>query len=168
MKQKNCILVVMALSIIVLAIAAPVDVFMISDGEKNIYSRPAPVGCRFMTRYIHSVEKTSVEDDYRIVGERIWSWEERVLSQNAGMPTERPRNGRLIMDGEWLRFRGGRFSWSELFYRVGNDTFGMNELIAFSPYSGHYLLFKLLPSRRLRFTVLKTPFILAFIHGRGL
>lgn len=168
MRLKGCILIAIFFSLAVLAVASPVDVFIIADPETIIYSRPAAVGGRFMTRYVHSIEKTSVEDDYRIVGERIWSWEERVVSQNAGMPIVTPRNGRLIVDEEWFRFRGGRLSWSELFYRVGNEALGMNELIVFPPCSGKYELFGLFPSKLLRFSVKKTPIFFAFINGREL
>ncbi len=168
MRLKGCIIIAIFFSLAVLAVASPVDVFIIADAETIVYSRPAAVGGRFMTRYVHSIEKTSVEDDYRIVGERIWSWEERVLSQNAGMPIVTPRNGRLIVDDDWFRFRGGRLSWSELFYRVGNDALGMNELTVFPPSSGYYELFRLMPSKLLRFSVIKAPLFFAFINARGL
>lgn len=161
------ILAVLLLSPVFLLVVSPVDVLVISDEETGVYFRPAPVGGRFILSYIHSVEKTLVEDDYRIVGGRIWSWEERVLSQNAGMPFVTPRNGRLIMDGEWLRFRGGRHAWNDLFYRVGNEIFGMNEFFVFPPYSSHHKLFRIFPSKRLRFSVSRFPMIFSLVNAKG-
>ncbi|GAB6280962.1 MAG: hypothetical protein STSR0007_10960 [Thermovirga sp.] len=166
MRIKSWILVAMVLSLLLLAVASPIDVLVIADEESDVYFRPVPIGARFILSYIHSVEKTLVEDDYRIVGKRIWSWEERVLSQNAGMPFVTPRNGRLIMDGKWLRFRGGRYMWSVLFYRVGNETFGMNEFFVLPPYTAHYKLFKIFPSKRLRFSVSRFPLIVSIMNAR--
>ncbi len=166
MRIRYWIVAALILSIVFLLAGSPVDVLVISDKGIDVYFMPVPVGARFMLTYIHSVEKTLVEDDYRIVGERIWSWEERVLSQNAGMPFVTPRNGRLIMDGEWLRFRGGRYAWSQLFYRVGNETLGMNEFFVFPPWSSHYRLYMLFPSKRLRLSVSKIPLIISLLKAR--
>lgn len=166
MRLKFWVLSAMLFSLVFFVASSPVDVLVISDRETDVFFVPVPVGARFMLTYIHSVEKTPVEDDYRVVGERIWSWEERVLSQNAGMPFVTPRNGRLIMDGEWLRFRGGRYAWDQLFYRVGNETLGINEFIGFSPWSSHYKLFILFPSKRLRFSVSKFPLIVSLLKAK--
>jgi len=165
MRTRYWILAAMFFSLFVLVAFSPVDVLVISNDELDVYARPFPIGGRFMLTYIHSVEKTLVEDDYRIVSERLWSWEERVLSQNAGMPFVTPRNGRLIMDGEWLRFRGGRYAWSDLFYRVGTDIFGMNEFYVFSPQSDHYKLFRIFPSKRLKFSISKIPLIISLLNS---
>lgn len=96
----------MILSALLFLYFVPVWVLTLSDGEISLLSRPSILGYPFITRYVHSVERTPVEDEYRVVGGRIWGWEERVVSQNAGLPIVVPRNGRLVVDGEWFRFRG--------------------------------------------------------------
>jgi hypothetical protein len=164
-KFRAAVIAVFLLSAAVMALICPVDVLGISGGDSVHYQKPVPVGFRFVTRYIHSVEKTPVEDDYRVVGGRIWSWEERVLSQNAGMPFVLPRNGRLIMDKDWLRFRGGRYCWQDLYVRVGDSRFGENEMIMHSPWNKYYRLFEILPSRRLLFSVKKEILFVALIKG---
>lgn len=126
---------------------------------------PAPVGAVFIAKYIHSVEKTPVEDEYRVTGGRIWVWEERVVSQNAGLPFIKPRNGRLIADGEWFRFRGGRSSMQTIFYRVGDNRTGRNVLVFFSPHPWEYEAFRLFPGKRLRLSVKITPLACAIIRG---
>lgn len=166
MRMKVSFFLIFLISIVIFLTFAPVDVLEISEGNLKLFSRSSPIGARFVTRYIHSVELTPVEDDFRVVCARIWSWEERVLSQNAGMPFVRPRNGRLVIDGEWLRFRGGRYSWKDLVYRVGDDALGKNELIVFTPNSGYYPLFLILPSRRILFSVSRYPLIISIINSR--
>lgn len=84
-----------------------VDYIKILDTEKNvIFSAPTALRHTFTTRYIHSVELTPVEDEYRIIAGRLWTWEERVRSTNAGLPFDRPENGRFIESGNWMVFQG--------------------------------------------------------------
>ena len=72
----------------------PVNVISIcTDGGEAVFSAPVPEGWAFTSRMIHSLEKTPVEDEYRVVSGRIWQWEERFQSNNAGLPTEVPVNG---------------------------------------------------------------------------
>ncbi|HRV71918.1 MAG TPA: DUF1850 domain-containing protein [Thermovirgaceae bacterium] len=165
LKKKAVFFLISMVSAVLMAATYPVDVLGITEGDSVYYRRPVPVGFRFVSRYIHSVEKTPVEDDYRVVGGSIWSWEERVLSQNAGMPFVRPRNGRLIMDEDWMRFRGGRYSWEDLYVRIGDNRFGENEMFGHSPWTGYFRLFELLPSRRLLFSVRKDSLFLALLKG---
>jgi len=74
-----------------------VDVFqMMSRNGDIIFESPTALGHEFTTRYIHSVELTPVEDEYRILGGKLWTWEERVRSTNAGLPFDRPEHGRFI------------------------------------------------------------------------
>lgn len=121
-----------------------VDYFQIFDGnDVLVFSAPAANGNKFTTRYIHSVERTPVEDEYRIVGGRIWMWEERVRSSNAGLPSVKPVRGRFINTGEWFIYQGGRHSFSEYYYRVGNQFLGLNQA-DFDPFgrSNFYDIFK--------------------------
>lgn len=146
----------------------PVSILKISDGEAVLHSSPIPVGYSFTTRYIHSVERTPVEDDYRVVGGKIWAWEERVVSQNAGLPIVIPRNGRLVVDGQWFRFRGGRSAWERFYYRVGDERFGRNILILPGRLQVIHELFRIYPSRRLDFSVRVRPFWEALSKERHL
>lgn len=121
-----------------------VDYFQVFDGnDVLVFSAPAANGNKFTTRYIHSVERTPVEDEYRIVGGRIWMWEERVRSSNAGLPSMKPVRGRFIDTGEWFIYQGGRHSFSKYYYRVGNQFLGLNQA-DFDPFgrSNFYDIFK--------------------------
>ena len=94
--------------------------------DKLIAASPIPNAASFGSSYIHSVQLTPVVDDYRISGGRIRSWEERVMSHNAGLPFDAPRHGRFIVDSPWLIVRGGRMDLGVIAYRVGNEEFGKN------------------------------------------
>ena len=104
----------------------PVNYFMITAQGKLVLAAPMPNAASFSSSYIHSVQLTPVIDDYRISGGRIWSWEERVMSHNAGLPFEAPEHGRFIVDSPWLIVQGGRQDFGVIAYRVGNDKFGRN------------------------------------------
>ena len=147
---------------------APVWNFEIASGEGVLFSRPIPVGYSFTTRYIHSVEKTPVEDDYRVVDGKIWAWEERVVSHNAGLPVVTPRNGRLVSDREWFRFRGGRGCWNRFYYRVGDESVGRNTLKLPGELPTTLELFRTLPSKKLEFSVGAKPLWEAFSQVRHL
>jgi hypothetical protein len=98
-----------------------------ADG-KVVFSRSAPTGFSFILRYIHSVEQTPVEGEYRIVGGCIRQWEERVRSHNAGLPADAPRNGRFFSGEDWMHVQGGRAVFPSIRYRVGNSILGRNVL----------------------------------------
>lgn len=156
MNTKNIFILLLACLTLLGAITVwPVDFMEIRSGDTRILAMPMHSGQKFITRYIHSVQLTPVEDEYHIVGGRIWGWEERVQSHNAGLPFEAPPNGRFIMDPPWMRFQGGRHSWSELIYRVGNDTFGKNEWVF--PPSPPIAIYRLHPGKRMTITVKKLP-----------
>jgi len=130
-----------------------VDFFSINDSTATLFSSPVPYGCSLITEYIHSVEKTAVTDEYVISGGKIWSWEERVSSSNAGMPSVLPNYMHFINDGEKLIFRGGRISQAAINLRVGNEKFGRNcALLASYP---KICLYRTLPDKRLTFAVSK-------------
>lgn len=80
-----------------------------------------------MTRYIHSVELTPVEDYYIVTGGKIWSWEERVRSSKAGMPSTKPPFGRYIETDKWMIYQGGHICWDRYYYRIGNEHLGLNQ-----------------------------------------
>lgn len=121
-----------------------VDYFYVRDDTGElVFAAPAANGNRFTTRYIHSVERSPVEDEYRIASGEIWMWEERVRSSNAGLPSAKPAKGRFIDTGNWLIYQGGRNSVKEYFYRIGNQHFGLNQ-VDFAPYGlcDFYKIFK--------------------------
>jgi hypothetical protein len=107
----------------------PATVLEIRLGNGNILFRePVPEGWAFTSRIVHSLERTPVEDEYRLVGGRIWQWQERFRSNNAGLPTVVPSNGRFLSSSEWFILRGGRNRWQCLDYRVGTSSLGRNVL----------------------------------------
>lgn len=135
-----------------------VDFFEVLDKEDNLLFRsPAALGHTFMTRYIHSVELTPVEDEYYVVSGKLWAWEERVRSSKAGMPSVRPEKGRYIQTPMWMIYQGGRMSWNEYYYRIGNDRLGLNQAV-FQPF-GLRNLYKIFPGKRLVVRVKRRPFL---------
>ena len=133
----------------------PVNLVSFStESGKTIFSGPIPEGWAFTSRIIHSLEKTPVEDEYRVVSGRIWQWEERFQSNNAGLPTEVPENGRFVSTPRWFIIRGGRNRWNVLPYRVGNGDLGRNllalegfgQIKAFEKYPGERLLIEVRPA----------------------
>ena len=86
-------------------------------------------GETFSTEYIHSIQQTPVLDFFAVNGGRLWVWEERTQSTNAGLPTEAPPNGRFYIDTPWLCYQGGRLAIPVLNLRVGNENFGRNVLL---------------------------------------
>jgi hypothetical protein len=100
--------------------------YLTITGDGVSLASPVPNGSSFTTTYIHSVEKTPVIDRYRIVGGKIWVWEEKVRSHNAGLPFDAPEHGSFIMDSGWMIIRGGRRSMESIAYRVGNSEIGRN------------------------------------------
>ncbi|MDR1515793.1 MAG: DUF1850 domain-containing protein [Synergistaceae bacterium] len=103
----------------------PVNYLAIS-GDGVLLASPVPNGAPFITTYVHSVEKTPVIDLYRIVGGKIWIWEEYVRSHNAGLPFSAPEHGSFIMDSGWMTVRGGRRAMERIAYRIGNAEIGQN------------------------------------------
>lgn len=127
---KKWISALFLLCIVVYFAAIPLPALILRDSSGSIlYKFYISPGDSFTLRFIHSVEQTPVEDEYRGVGGRIRLWEERTVSHNAGLPSEAPRNGRFIMGPDWMHVRGGGQSLPILRYRVGNEKFGRNILI---------------------------------------
>lgn len=104
-------------------------------------------GDSFVTTYIHSVQLSPVVDDYRVVGGKLWSWEERVLSHNAGLPFAAPEHGRFIFDPPWMIVQGGRHTFETILHRVGNERFGKNTW-RLAPWS-EIRIFELRPGKKM-------------------
>lgn len=135
-----------------------VDFFQVFDKKGALlFSSPAAVGHKFFTRYIHSVELTPVEDDYIVVDGKLWSWEERVRSSKAGMPSMVPNQGRFFEDDKWMTYQGGRISWSQYYYRVGDKRFGLNQA-ALEPF-GRKNLYCIYPEQCLVVKISRAPFL---------
>ena len=104
----------------------PVNYLEIAGKGGVLFAAPLSSGSPFITEYIHSVQLTPVVDEYRIVQGKIWIWEERVQSHNAGLPFAPPDNGRFIVDAPWMIVQGGRRFERRMVYRVGTEELGRN------------------------------------------
>ena len=124
------------------------------EGEV-LFSAPTRLGEHFTTFYIHSVELTPVEDEYTVIDGRIWSWQERVKSSNAGMPYVLPQEGSYFLRDGWMVYQGGRLNWKTFYLRVGNERFGKNRF-ELAPY-GTTELYKILPGMQLGVTAERKP-----------
>jgi hypothetical protein len=125
--------------------------------DAPLFMAGAPLGQAFATEYIHSVQRTPVEDIYRIVNGRIWSWQERVQSHNAGLPFARPPFGRFRMDDPpWMVVEGGRQSWDAIVLRVGNAELGRN-VFSYGEKAPRTALFERFPGQRLELRVERCP-----------
>lgn len=126
-------------------------VFVHDENGKKLLSFPLYLGDTFRTEYIHSVQLCPVVDIYQADKRRIWLWEERTQSTNAGLPTEAPPRGRFVHFPPWYRYIGGGRAFGSFHLRVGDEHVGRNILTL--P-SGRVLpLFGLHPGRRLTFSV---------------
>jgi hypothetical protein len=128
----------------------PVDCLVVrgEDGTE-LFRVVMPLGREYATRYIHSVQKTPVEDYYKIIRGRIWPVRTRVQSHNAGLPFAAPEGGRFALDPPWMTIEGGRQNWPVIHLRVGGAELGRNE---FRPADGPWRpLYSDFPGRRLSF-----------------
>lgn len=157
-----CVLrVILALSFFyVLFVPMPKVSLSGGGGLLNIV-KTVPLGTSWETRYIHSLELTEVEDLYLFVDNKIWLWEERVKSHNAGLPTEASRCGFFLTDKKWMRFFGGRFSARHQTIRVGDEFIGKNQF-RFPP--GEWLsVFRICPRSRCNVSMFSRPMVLAWM-----
>jgi hypothetical protein len=127
-----------------------------SAREAPLFLAGAPLGQEFATEYIHSVQLTPVEDIYRIVNGKIWSWQERVQSHNAGLPFARPPFGRFRMEAPWMVVEGGRQSWDAIVLRVGDAELGRN-VFSFGANAPRTALYAHFPGKRLELRVERRP-----------
>lgn len=103
-----------------------------------VFCTPVLLGRGMTNTIIHSVQLTPVIDEYRIQEGRIWAWQEKILSHNAGLPSLKPEHGRFVFDPPWMIVEGTRQSWDHLYYRVGTEEFGKN-ILCISSYPCHNL-----------------------------
>ncbi len=118
---------------------------------RRLRSFPLYLGDAFETDYVHSVQLCPVVDRYYAGGRRLWLWEERTQSTNAGLPTEAPPRGRFVHAPPWYRYIGGGRSFESLVLRVGDARWGRNTLTL--PTGEVVPLFELYPGQRLSFRV---------------
>ena len=111
---------------IVLIPNMPVNCLELSSGGEVLFAAPLSMGTSFTTVYIHSVQLTPVVDEYKIVKGKIWGWEERIKSHNAGLPFSAPPNGRFLVEPSWMIVQGGRLVQDRIVYRVGDEKLGRN------------------------------------------
>ena len=151
----------------------PVDALLIRPASSAatleppvpLFAAAAPLGQTFSTEYIHSVQLTPVEDIYRIVNGKIWSWQERVQSHNAGLPFARPSFGRFRMDDPpWMVVEGGRQSWDAIVLRVGNAELGRN-VFSFGANAPRTALYLRFPGKRLELRVERRP-LMTLVRAR--
>lgn len=133
----------------------PVDSLHIERAQGLGLRSLLPLGHSFTTRYIHSVERTPVEDVYYGMDGRICQWRTRTRSHNAGLPATAPVPGRFVSEDPWLVLEGGRLSWDALYLRVGNAQFGQNELDLQA--TSTLLLYKMFPDERVRLSTARLP-----------
>jgi hypothetical protein len=115
----------------------------VNEAGEVVLSFPVYPGNSFSTEYIHSVQLCPVIDEYYVAGGKIWLWEERTQSTNAGLPTEAPRLGRFIHSAPWYRYIGGRRAFDSIRLRVGDAQMGRNALVL--PSGGRVELYKRFP-----------------------
>jgi hypothetical protein len=154
--QTVTVVVLMLLTCAVLFFT-PVPFLVVTNADTTLLAYPILPGQFVVTRYIHSVELTPVEDVFVIRGGVLWQWEERVKSHNAGLPVAPSRNGRFLTKDGWFVFQGGRARFPIIHYRVGTAELGVNEL--FLPPSIVLKLYEKVPQERLRLFVAMSPLV---------
>lgn len=117
----------------------PVDVLEIGiiapgSGEsgETLLRAPALLGRDVRNTILHSVQLTPVIDIYRIQEGRIYAWQEKIMSHNAGLPSLKPDRGRFAYDPPWMIVEGTGETWKSILYRVGTKHIGRNELCVFT------------------------------------
>ncbi len=144
----------------------PFSVFVLKERGQNgavLLSENLGLSQPLVTRYIHSVEKTPVEDEYYASSGKLWQWEERVRSHNAGLPfLQRPRT-RFFQDPFWMHFRGGGVGYSSICLRIGTEEFGRNQLDLPEVFSWN--LYALFPGKSVILEVRETSLLLFSLHS---
>ena len=156
----TCTVAILASLFILTVPVYTITIFAI--GNSALFNIPVGSGESFVLRFIHSVERTPVESEYRVASKKIVHWEERFVSHNAGLPTEAPRNGRFIMERDWMILRGVGLSTRSIRYRVGDDELGRNLL--YLPDGTEILLFEEYPRQILYFSAGTTNILINFIN----
>ncbi len=141
---------------------APVPTLVLEERrreERPLFTTLLVLSEPVITRYIHSVERTPVEDEYYPSHGTLWQWEERVRSHNAGLPFSKRPGGTFFQDSSWMYFRGGGAWFSSISLRVGTEEFGRNQLEL--PGSGPWNLFRIFPEKSLTLRIEETPLLKA-------
>lgn len=99
-------------------------------GGEEVFAVPCALGAPFTTRYIHSVARTPVEDEYRVLEGSLWGWEERISSHGAGLPYDAPPGGSFVVEDGVMKVRGGRVAHRVIAHRVGTGDLGANVFCA--------------------------------------
>ena len=144
---------------------APVPVLVVEEprGERDVLLAVLVAPFQpVITRYIHSVERTPVEDEYYASHGTLWQWEERVRSHNAGLPFLLRPQSTFFQDASWMYFRGGGSWYVSISLRVGTEEFGRNQLEL--PGVVSWDLFRLVPGKPLILRVENVPLVLAFFR----
>lgn len=149
-----------ALCLLVALPGRPVEGLLLEPKQGAVRALCVPLGRSVVTSYIHSVERTPVEDWYRISSGFLHEWRTRTRSHNAGLPVDAGERGRFVYDKPWLVLEGSGAALTEIFLRVGDETFGRNTLTV----EGEDLLelYKDYPGMRLRLSVVRRSFLLFY------
>lgn len=142
---------ILGFSMLFFFLSPPRRIELVSDEGEAVLSFPVRLGESFLTEYIHSVQLCPVVDEYYVVGNFIWLWEERTQSTNAGLPTEAPYLGRFAHNPPWYRYTGGRHAFTSFRLRVGDAQTGRNVLTL--PSGGQVNLFERFTGRVLTLRV---------------
>ncbi|MGC9372427.1 MAG: DUF1850 domain-containing protein [Thermovirgaceae bacterium] len=149
----------------VVVLCSPVSVVALSEERGTWLRLPVPLGQRLVATYIHSVQKTPVEDEYVVSDGWIWQWQERAKSHNAGLPVDSPRNGSFRTCSDWFIYRGGRMRWKTLLLRVGTERLGQNRIEFAPPWEEVSCeLFRVLPERVLFLQLYDLPLVEGLIR----
>lgn len=123
------------------------------------FSVPCAIGAPFTTRYVHSVARTDVDDEYRALDGALWGWEESVRSHGAGLPFEAPPSGSFAVEGGRMIVRGGRYAHRSINARVGSEAFGRT-VWSIAPFSEREV-YRDLPGELISLSVEVAPLCLA-------
>ncbi len=158
------LLAVLALVVFLLGPVDILEIYGVADDTSPLFCIPMPLPDSVVSVYIHSVQKTPVEDVYYMRGGCLWQWEERFISHNAGLPVESPPNACFLKTAEWMIIRGGRLALENLVYRVGSESLGRNLLIF--PNNEECALYTMYPGERLDFRTRQVPLLISLIGIR--
>ena len=133
----------------------PVEALCVQGPRGDVWRVPVPLGQAVVMRYIHSVERTPVEDVYYPLGGMLYQWRTRSRSHNAGLPWKAPEHGRFLTEEGWLVLEGGLPAWESIRLRVGTEALGHNEL---KVGSGDWMaLYSRFPGKRLCLSAGRVP-----------
>ncbi|MDL2307257.1 DUF1850 domain-containing protein [Desulfovibrio sp. OttesenSCG-928-C06] len=147
----------------------PVDTLEIADTREGaiLHSSPVPLGCELETRIIHSVQLTPVVDFYRFQQGGLWGWREAIRSHNAGLPSQAPETGQFYQHGDWMILEGSAKPLPVIYYRVGTEKLGRNEITLPQKPDLPVELWRNHPGKRLSLKAVKKPLASAIAEAQG-